>query len=112
VILLEPGLITTEFSEAASATVSDLGDVEGDPYASFNQAVAEITTSTYKGPMRRLGAGPERVASVLERAITRRHPPARITITASAKLSIASRGLLSDRAWDAAMRAQFPQPGK
>jgi NAD(P)-dependent dehydrogenase (short-subunit alcohol dehydrogenase family) len=112
VILLEPGLITTEFGEAASATVSDLGDVEGDPYASFNQAVAEITTSTYKGPMRRLGAGPERVASVLERAITRRHPPARITITASAKLSIASRRLLSDRAWDAAMRAQFPQPGK
>jgi NAD(P)-dependent dehydrogenase (short-subunit alcohol dehydrogenase family) len=112
VILLEPGLITTEFGEAASATVSDLGDVEGDPYASFNQAVAEITTSTYKGPMRRLGAGPERVASMLERAITRRHPPARITITASAKLSIASRRLLSDRAWDAAMRAQFPQPGK
>jgi NAD(P)-dependent dehydrogenase (short-subunit alcohol dehydrogenase family) len=112
VILLEPGLITTEFGEAASAAVSNLGDVDGDPYASFNQAVAEITTGTYKGPMRRLGAGPERVASVLERAITRRHPPARITITASAKLSIASRRLLSDRAWDTAMRAQFPQPGK
>jgi NAD(P)-dependent dehydrogenase (short-subunit alcohol dehydrogenase family) len=110
VILLEPGLITTEFGEAASAAVSDLGGSQDDPYASFNAAVVELTNNAYAGPMRRLGAGPERVASVLERAITRSHPPARITITASAKLSIAARRLLSDRAWDAAMRAQFPQP--
>jgi NAD(P)-dependent dehydrogenase (short-subunit alcohol dehydrogenase family) len=112
VILLEPGLITTEFSEAASAAVSDLGDAEGDPYASFNQTVVEITTGTYKGPMRRLGAGPERVASVLERAITRAHPPARITITASAKLSIAASHVRSLSRRRAAMRAQFPQPGR
>jgi hypothetical protein len=50
------------------------------------------------------------VATTIERAITRRRPPARITITPSAKLSIATRRLLSDRAWDAAMRRQFPQP--
>jgi NADP-dependent 3-hydroxy acid dehydrogenase YdfG len=109
VILLEPGLITTEFGHAATASMPDLGGEE-DPYAHFNAAVAAVTAGAYDGPMRHLGAGPERVAKVLERAITRSHPPARITITPSAKLSIATRRLLSDRAWDAAMRRQFPQP--
>jgi len=111
VVLLEPGLITTEFGEAASASIADVGDVGDDPYAHFNATVAAVTAGAYEGPMRRLGAGPERVARVIERAIARRHPPARITVTASAKLSIATRRLLSDRAWDAAMRGQFPQPG-
>ena len=111
VILLEPGLITTEFGEAASASMAGLEDSREDPYAHFNATVAAVTAGAYEGPMRLLGAGPERVAKVIERALTRRHPPARITITPSAKLSIATRRLLSDRAWDAAMRAQFPQPG-
>jgi NAD(P)-dependent dehydrogenase (short-subunit alcohol dehydrogenase family) len=109
VILLEPGLITTEFGHAATASMPDIGEQE-DPYANFNAAVAAVTAGAYDGPMRHLGAGPERVAKVLERAITRSHPPGRITITPSAKLSIATRRLLSDRAWDAAMRRQFPQP--
>jgi NAD(P)-dependent dehydrogenase (short-subunit alcohol dehydrogenase family) len=120
VILLEPGLITTDFGEAATASMADVGIAEvgvadesssqEDPYAHFNATVGAVTAGAYDGPMRLLGAGPERVAKVIERAITRRHPPARITITASAKLSIATRRLLRDRAWDAAMRAQFPQP--
>ena len=109
VILLEPGLITTEFGHAATASMPDIGEQE-DAYANFNAAVAAVTAGAYDGPMRHLGAGPERVAKVLERAITRSHPPGRITITPSAKLSIATRRLLSDRAWDAAMRRQFPQP--
>ena len=110
VILLEPGLITTEFGETASASMTDASGAQDDPYAHFNAAVATVTTGAYEGPMSKLGAGPDRVAKVIERAITRRRPPARITITASAKLSIVTRRLLSDRAWDAAMRAQFPQP--
>jgi NAD(P)-dependent dehydrogenase (short-subunit alcohol dehydrogenase family) len=117
VILLEPGLITTDFGAAATASMADVGapDADGsagdDPYARFNATVGAVTAGAYDGPMRHLGASPERVARVIERAITRRRPPARITITPSAKLSIASRRLMSDRAWDAAMRAQFPQPG-
>jgi hypothetical protein len=50
------------------------------------------------------------VAKVIARAISRRRPPARITITPSAKITIATRRLLPDRVWDAAMRRQFPQP--
>jgi hypothetical protein len=33
-----------------------------------------------------------------------------VTITPSAKITILTRRLLTDRAWDAAMRRQFPQP--
>ncbi len=126
VVLLEPGLITTEFARAATASMASIGlpDSDGapaggdgasvgtaeDPYERFNASVAAATEEAYRGPMRMLGAGPERVAKVLERALRRRHPPARITITPSAKLMITMRRLLSDRAWDAAMRRQFPQP--
>jgi NAD(P)-dependent dehydrogenase (short-subunit alcohol dehydrogenase family) len=110
VILLEPGLITTEFGEAATASMSDVTISGEDPYAHFNATVGAVTKGAYEGPMRILGAGPERVAKVIERAITSRRPKARITITPSAKLSILTRRLMSDRAWDAAMRRQFPQP--
>jgi NAD(P)-dependent dehydrogenase (short-subunit alcohol dehydrogenase family) len=110
VVLLEPGLITTEFGEAATASMADVASSSEDPYAHFNATVGAVTKGAYDGPMRLLGAGPERVAKVIERAITRRRPRPRITITPSAKLSILSRRLVSDRTWDAAMRAQFPQP--
>jgi NAD(P)-dependent dehydrogenase (short-subunit alcohol dehydrogenase family) len=117
VILLEPGLITTAFGEAATASMTatdeqqaQTGNGADDPYAAFNAAVAAATTDAYDGPMRLLGGGPDRVAAVIERALKRRRPPARITVTPSAKLAIGTRRLLSDHAWDAAMRAQFPQP--
>jgi NAD(P)-dependent dehydrogenase (short-subunit alcohol dehydrogenase family) len=110
VILLEPGLITTEFGEAATASMADTTIAGDDPYATFNTTVGAVTKGAYDGPMRLLGGGPDRVAKVIERALERRHPPARITITPSAKVTIAMRRLLPDRAWDALMRAQFPQP--
>jgi NAD(P)-dependent dehydrogenase (short-subunit alcohol dehydrogenase family) len=110
VILLEPGLITTEFGEAATASMADTTIAGEDPYATFNTTVGAVTKGAYEGPMRLLGGGPERVARTIERALKRRSPPARITITPSAKLTIAMRRLLPDRAWDAAMRQQFPQP--
>src|SRR3989442_7064892 len=64
VILLEPGLITTEFGEAAGASMSENASAGEDPYAKFNAAVGSITTGAYDGPMRQLGPGPERVAKV------------------------------------------------
>jgi short-subunit dehydrogenase len=110
VILLEPGLITTEFGEAAGASMGGVVSSPSDPYAEFNATVGAVTKGAYDGPMRMLGAGPERVAKVIERALKRRRAPTRITITPSAKLTIGMRRLMSDRVWDAAMRQQFPQP--
>lgn len=110
VILLEPGLITTEFGEAATASMADVELTGDDPYAKFNTTVGAVTKGAYDGPMKMFGGGPDRVAKVIARAIKRRHPPARITITPSAKVTIGMRRLMPDRLWDAAMRSQFPQP--
>jgi len=110
VILLEPGLITTEFGEAANASVAAVQAGADGPYTAFNARVAAETKGAYEGPMRHLGGGPERVAKALERAVSRRRAPSRMTITPSAKLLIGTRRLLPDRAWDAAMRAQLPAP--
>jgi NADP-dependent 3-hydroxy acid dehydrogenase YdfG len=108
VVLLEPGLITTEFGATA---VAKAGEVAGEgPYAEFDAKVAALTTGAYEGPMRHLGGGPEVVAKAIEKAISRRRAPARVPVTASARLSILQRKLMGDRAWDAAMRTQFPQP--
>jgi NADP-dependent 3-hydroxy acid dehydrogenase YdfG len=127
VILLEPGLITTEFGNAAAASMADTDALDGDaaasapaaaaeaagggdPYATFNATVGSVTKGAYEGPMRLFGAGPDKVAKVIERSIGRRRAPTRVTITPSAKFTIPTRRLMPDRAWDALMRAQFPTP--
>jgi NADP-dependent 3-hydroxy acid dehydrogenase YdfG len=126
VVLIEPGLITTEFAATAVSkadgvskanAVSEAGDVskaDGDaadgPYAEFDTKVSALTTGVYEGPMRHLGGGPEVVAKAIDKAISRRRAPSRVPVTASARLSILQRKLTPDRVWDAAMRSQFPQP--
>lgn len=142
-ILIEPGLIVTEFGRAAVASMEGIGaggSADGDesagqgestggsggtehdggaaggaagrsdPYGEFNAKLAALTTETYEGPMRHLGGGPEVVARAIEKAIVRRHPPARVRVTPSARLAILQRRITPDRVWDAAMRTQFPQP--
>src|ERR687891_1268971 len=52
VSIIEPGLITTNFGETASAPVTD----EHGPYADFNTAVAKRVASAYDGMMGRFAA--------------------------------------------------------
>jgi NADP-dependent 3-hydroxy acid dehydrogenase YdfG len=106
VVLVEPGLIVTDFAKTAVASVAD-GD---GPYAKFNQVVAKRTEGAYQGPLVKLGGGPDAVAKVIGRAIESRRPRPRYRVTASAKLGIAQRRMTPDRMWDLAMRAQFPVP--
>ena len=107
VVLIEPGLIVTEFAQAAVASVSNIAD---GPYGEFNKAVAERTTGAYEGPLRHPGGGPDAVAKVIRKAIESRRPRARYRVTPSASLAITQRRLTPDRVWDMAMRAQFPVP--
>jgi NADP-dependent 3-hydroxy acid dehydrogenase YdfG len=113
VILVEPGLIRTSFGTTAAGGVSEAHTGEGD-YAQFNAHVAAATEGIYEsgGPIARLGGPPEAVAKVIEKAIAARRPRARYTVTPSAKVLIANRAVLPDRAWDALMRQQFPSPGQ
>ncbi len=108
VVLIEPGLIVTEFAKNAVAASSQTL-VEG-PYGEFDAKVAALTVEVYRGPMRHLGGGPETVAKAIEKALKRRRAPTRVTVTPSAKLTILQRRLTTDRMWDAMMRMQFPQP--
>jgi NAD(P)-dependent dehydrogenase (short-subunit alcohol dehydrogenase family) len=109
VVCVEPGLIVTGFSDAAARSLAEGASGEG-PYGEFNARVGAATEAVYKGPMRRLGGGPETVARTIEKAITARRPRSRYKVTPSAKLAIAQRRLVSDRLWDRAMAAQFPRP--
>jgi NAD(P)-dependent dehydrogenase (short-subunit alcohol dehydrogenase family) len=108
VVVVEPGLIRTRFGEAAVASVPR----EDGPYGEFNAAVAVVTARVYDGPLGRLGAGPEAVAKVIERALTADRPRTRYKVTASARVLMAQRSLLPDRAWDAVVGTSYPRPGR
>jgi NADP-dependent 3-hydroxy acid dehydrogenase YdfG len=89
VIIVEPGLIRTRFGTTAAGSV-------------------EIYE---RGLLARLGGPPEAVARVIDEALAEERPKARYTVTASARALIATRALLTDRAWDRMLRNRFPQPG-
>ena len=111
VSVIEPGLIKTGFAEAAVGSMD--GSNDKDPYAGFDQAVARATAENYeRGPISRLGGGPETVADAIERAISARNPRSRYAVTPSAHLFMRLRRLLPDRAWDAVLRTTYPQPGR
>ena len=105
VILVEPGLIVTSFGETASATVEG-----GGPYEHFNRHVAKVTEEAYRGPLVKLGGGPETVAGTIAKALTTGRPKPRYPVTPSAHLMINQRRFVPDRVWDLMMRAQFPTP--
>jgi NAD(P)-dependent dehydrogenase (short-subunit alcohol dehydrogenase family) len=112
VIIIEPGIIRTNFGDTAVREI-DAATPDSGPYAEFNQAVAVATAGVYEsGPLAKLGGPPEAVARKIERAISARRPRARYTVTASARVLLTSHAALPDAGWDAMLRGQFPQPGK
>jgi NAD(P)-dependent dehydrogenase (short-subunit alcohol dehydrogenase family) len=106
VSIIEPGLIKTSFGDTAHGSVPQ----QDGPYAEFNAAVAKTTAEAYEGPLAKLGAGPEAVAKVVEKAITARRPRTRYPVTASARLLLAQHALLPDRGWDVFVGSSFPRP--
>ncbi|HYO72827.1 MAG TPA: oxidoreductase [Archangium sp.] len=112
VVLVQPGLIRTGFSQTAVGGMSASLEKADGPYAGFNSAVARSTQEAYvKGPLAKLGGEAEDVARVIQRALEARRPRARYTVTASAKVMLAQRAVMPDGMWDAFLRTQFPQPG-
>jgi NAD(P)-dependent dehydrogenase (short-subunit alcohol dehydrogenase family) len=107
VSIIEPGLIKTQFGETAHSSVPQ---EDAGPYGKFNAAVAKTTAEAYEGPMAKLGAGPEAVAKVIEKAITARRPRTRYPVTISARFALVNHALLPDRGWDAFVGTQFPRP--
>ena len=110
VVLIEPGLIVTNFGGTAAESASDDATPDG-AYGKFNHLVAKATRNAYDGPMAKLGGPPEAVAKVIDKAVSAKRPRPRYTITPSAKLMMGQRALVTDRMWDRMMRVQFPRPG-
>lgn len=112
VILVEPGLIRTGFSDVIARDLGHATSVDG-PYAEFNRAVSEASVRTYeRGLLARLGGPPEAVAERIEQALQARRPKARYTVTASARVLLTLRALLPDSGWDRMLRSSFPTPRK
>ena len=89
VVIVEPGLIIDQLrrdrGRHGAAPADDDSEADG-PYGVFNAKVGATTLAAYEGPMARLGAGPEAVAKVIERAITSSRPRPRYKVTASARV--------------------------
>ena len=108
VVIIEPGLIVTEFGETAAGSLDEV--YEHGPYAQFNANVAKVTAEAYKGGMARFGAGPEAVAGKIAKALLTRRPATRYKVTPSARVVMGMRGVMTDRMWDRFVRTQYPPP--
>lgn len=109
VVIIQPGLIRTEFAATAQNEMA----ADDGPYAEFNAAVGAATEDAYaKGPLAKLGGDADSVAKAVQKAITAKHPAARMRVTPSAHLLIGANGLMSDGMWDRFLAAQFPRPGQ
>jgi NAD(P)-dependent dehydrogenase (short-subunit alcohol dehydrogenase family) len=109
VILMEPGLIVTEFGNVATATTQAVSE-DGGPYGHFHSSLEKAMKTAYDGPLAKLGGGPEVVAKAIEKAISARRAPTRRLVTPSAKLTVTQRKFVSDRMWDRLMGTQFSRP--
>ncbi len=108
VVIIEPGLIVTDFGETAAGSLADVE--EHGPYANFNAEVARVTANAYTGSMARFGAGPDAVAKKISKALSASRPNTRYKVTPSARLMMGMRRLMTDRMWDRLVRSQYPPP--
>lgn len=108
VSLVQPGMVRTPLAHTAADRPVEAG---ADPaYAQFEADIVTTARTWESGPMARLGCGPEDVARVVAEAAASRRPRSRYRVAASAHLMLAARKALTDRAFDALLRTQFPSP--
>jgi NAD(P)-dependent dehydrogenase (short-subunit alcohol dehydrogenase family) len=108
VVVVEPGPIRTRFGDTAISSLGARPTDGASPYAAFNAVLAKQLRSAYEGPLAAFAAPPEAVARVIERAVASARPRTRYTVTLAARVLMATRRWLPDRAFDAFLRTQFP----
>jgi NAD(P)-dependent dehydrogenase (short-subunit alcohol dehydrogenase family) len=112
VILIQPGIIKSDFRETTLRELGGAKAVDG-PYSEFNDAVGKASMEVYeKGLMSRLGGPPEDVAETIAKALSARRPKARYPVTPSARVLMSLHSVLPDSGWDAVLGTSFPRPGK
>jgi NADP-dependent 3-hydroxy acid dehydrogenase YdfG len=112
VILVEPGLIRTNFESRVNeglelnAAEGRAGGQEDDTaYAGLLAASERNTTGSYANDL--LATGPESVAAVILRAVESARPRSRYVVTPAARAMINLRRFGGDRVWDRTMRKRF-----
>jgi short-subunit dehydrogenase len=110
VVILQPGLIRSGFSETAVTQISAHDDVS-QVYAAFHEAVGKATKETYEKGLTALLAGESLdVAKTIEKAIRASKPKIRYTVSASATVLMSQRAMMTDGMWDWFCRQNFPTP--
>ncbi len=102
VVLVEPGLIRTEFESVASGGLG--AGAEGSAYADLRRHADAVMSQAYRS---RAGAEPSTVAQVIAKAVETRRPRTRYVVTAAAKAQVQTRRLAGDRVWDAFVRRTY-----
>jgi len=107
VILVEPGLIRTNFENQVnqSLEVGAAARDTGTAYADLLAANEKSTTGSYANDF--MATGPESVAAVILRAVESSRPRSRYVVTPAAKAMINLRRFGGDRIWDRTMRKRF-----
>jgi short-subunit dehydrogenase len=107
VVLVEPGLVRTNFEGKVSESV-ELGTPSHGADTAYGELLAandKRTTSGYANDF--MATGPESVAAVIVKAVDSSRPRSRYVVTPAAKVMISLRRFGGDRIWDAAMRKQY-----
>ena len=107
VILVEPGLVRTNFESRVSESLETgaQGDGAETAYGDLLAANDKRTTSGYANDF--MATGPEAVAAVIVKAVESSRPRSRYVVTPAAKAIINLRRFGGDRVWDATMRRQY-----
>ena len=105
-VLIEPGFVKTPLGKTAvGRRVTEDG-----PYASFNDGVAEVTSSYTTGALGMLACSAEAVGETVLQALSSDRPRARYRVAPSAGLFMTLRKVLPDAGFDALLRSQMPKP--
>jgi NAD(P)-dependent dehydrogenase (short-subunit alcohol dehydrogenase family) len=101
VVLIEPGVIRTEFADRSMATLSRYRDPSS-PYAWVLARADEMKAQTDS-----MAVGPEVIARVIDRAIQARRPRARYVAPARTSFVLVLKVLLPTRVMDAILRSSM-----
>ena len=115
VVIIEPGLITTNFGETAAGSLATPGRRATRARTTPTRASTPPSAPRPSASTRARWSGSAAARTRSRRRSRGRSPRAdpkpRYKVTPSARLALGQRALLPDRAWDAVMRSQFPSPG-
>jgi short-subunit dehydrogenase len=94
VVIIEPGMIVTEFGSVADANVRQMIDNSGPYKESFERSFGAIQR------MRRMAGKPQEIADLICRALSIDNPKSRYAAPGHARIAIAAKRMLPARLFD------------